>query len=274
MGPPDALLLADALAGRFGVAFKPTQIAHDGGRWPAVRPANPEEPNGFAVAVAFTPRTVTAQFYPDRFSGALLRLMADALPEQRARCREEVEHAEANEVRVVLDMDGMPIRAIDLIASEWRRLDVECTTRFVSGGTSRTEGAMRVTTACVAIVLALLPLEETVADLEPGIPEGAKMRAFVNRYERSPINRARCLTHYGFACAGCTFDFERSYGPLGARYAEVHHRVPVSALGGSYVIDPVKDLIPLCANCHAMVHRRTPPLSIEELRHVLAQRRT
>jgi 5-methylcytosine-specific restriction protein A len=42
-----------------------------------------------------------------------------------------------------------------------------------------------------------------------------------------------------------------------------------SEVGESYVIDPLKDLRPVCPNCHAMIHKRTPPLSISEMREQL-----
>jgi 5-methylcytosine-specific restriction protein A len=48
----------------------------------------------------------------------------------------------------------------------------------------------------------------------------------------------------------------------------VHHLTEVSAAGQIEVI-PKKDLRPVCPNCHAMLHRRPPVLSIEELRALL-----
>lgn len=92
----------------------------------------------------------------------------------------------------------------------------------------------------------------------------------VTRYERSPVNRATCLAHYGFKCQICQMDFESVYGDLGANFIEVHHLVPVSQLGEGYTIDPIKDLIPVCCNCHAMLHRTDPPLLPESLRTILS----
>ncbi|MGH0218500.1 hypothetical protein NKY68_00240 [Sinorhizobium meliloti] len=43
--------------------------------------------------------------------------------------------------------------------------------------------------------------------------------------------------------------------------------------GGEYTVDPIKDLIPVCANCHAMLHRRSDPLTVEELRAILVAQR-
>lgn len=99
-----------------------------------------------------------------------------------------------------------------------------------------------------------------------GFPEGAKVQVTVNRYERDPRNRDRAIAIHGESCMGCGFNFKAGYGEIGAGYIVVHHTVPVSEIGPNYVIDPSTDLVPLCANCHAMVHTQVPPLSVSELR--------
>lgn len=95
--------------------------------------------------------------------------------------------------------------------------------------------------------------------------EGARQVVQVNRYERNPDARRACLAHYGFACVVCGIDFEQKYGELGRGFIHVHHLVPLSTIGEEYVVDPIADLRPVCPNCHAMLHRQHPPLSIGEL---------
>lgn len=104
-----------------------------------------------------------------------------------------------------------------------------------------------------------------------GFPEGASTQVLVNKYERDPRNRSAAISAHGFECLACGFDFKKIYGDLGADFIIVHHIVPVSKIGADYEIDPVKDLITLCANCHAMIHRQDPPLSLEELRSVVSR---
>jgi hypothetical protein len=96
--------------------------------------------------------------------------------------------------------------------------------------------------------------------------EGAKSRVVVNRYERDKKARLKCIEYYGLACQCCGIDFEKRYGKHGAGFIHVHHRALISKAGGPYHLDPIKDLIPLCPNCHAMVHYCNPMLSIEDLR--------
>ena len=96
--------------------------------------------------------------------------------------------------------------------------------------------------------------------------EGASKRISVNTYERNPVARAKCLAHHGYKCAVCSFDFEEFYGSIGYNFIHVHHIIPLSEIGKAYVLDPVKDLVPICPNCHAMIHRTRPILTITQLK--------
>ncbi|MDM8521839.1 HNH endonuclease [Desulfococcaceae bacterium HSG8] len=99
--------------------------------------------------------------------------------------------------------------------------------------------------------------------------EGAVRRVSVNAYERDKEARQKCIDHYGSACSVCGFDFGKTFGERGKGFIHVHHLIPVSEIAEEYEVDPVEDLRPVCPNCHAMIHRRPPPLSIEEIRILL-----
>lgn len=113
-------------------------------------------------------------------------------------------------------------------------------------------------------------------DVEPlnnneisALPEGKRKQLIGNGYERNPEARKRCVKHYGYQCCICNFDFEEVYGDLGKDFIHVHHIMPVSEIGEEYYVDPIKDLRPVCPNCHAMLHRKKPSLSIEELIQII-----
>ncbi len=129
-------------------------------------------------------------------------------------------------------------------------------------------------------------LEKTVRALNEGpvypdeidsgmsIVEGARKVVSVNAYERSLDARRKCLDAFGYKCIICKVDFEEIYGEIGRGFIHVHHLVEISSIGGEYVIDPVRDLRPVCPNCHAMLHRRKPAFSIEELHERLTNAST
>lgn len=104
---------------------------------------------------------------------------------------------------------------------------------------------------------------------EERLSEGAKRTIVVNAYERNSRARELCIKHYGTTCVVCAFDFEKIYGELGKGYIHVHHLTPLSEIGRDYKVDPIEDLRPVCPNCHAMLHREDPALSIDELKYLL-----
>lgn len=117
---------------------------------------------------------------------------------------------------------------------------------------------------------ALLPEEaEASAAL---VSEGAVFRVAVNMYERSPQARRRCIEAHGSACCVCGFDFGATYGSVAEGYIHIHHLRPLAQLGGVQAIDPVAELRPVCPNCHAVLHQRSPPYSIDEVVTFLRQR--
>ena len=118
----------------------------------------------------------------------------------------------------------------------------------------------------VGMFLSLLDIEQTNEDKHF---EGGLSRVETNRYERNPVNRQLCLAANGYTCKICGFDFEKTYGTIGHNFIHVHHIVPVSKQNDVYEIDPIHDLIPVCPNCHAMLHRSDPPMLPKELEEVL-----
>jgi predicted HNH restriction endonuclease len=91
--------------------------------------------------------------------------------------------------------------------------------------------------------------------------------------ERDPRLRTEAVRIHGTDCAGCGFSFSRAYGAWGEDYIEIHHVVPLGD-GMERLTDPATDLIPLCANCHRMVHRRPGTcLSLSELKALITENR-
>ncbi len=110
------------------------------------------------------------------------------------------------------------------------------------------------------------------ADEEQTFIEGKTRVVKVNKYERNPKARDECVKHFGFQCQVCGFDFAKKYGTLGSKFIHVHHLIPISEIKDSYEVNPIKDLIPVCPNCHAMLHRKNNKgdyYSVEELKSII-----
>lgn len=102
--------------------------------------------------------------------------------------------------------------------------------------------------------------------------EGATCEVTINGYERNPRAREECLKEHGCSCVICGFNFENVYGVVAKGFIHVHHLVPLSEIGKAYKVDPIKDLRPVCPNCHAVIHIGGNQSGIEEVRNLLADR--
>lgn len=75
------------------------------------------------------------------------------------------------------------------------------------------------------------------------------------------------------ACEICMVDFKNVYGELGDGFAECHHKSPLS-LRDDNQDTRLEDLAIVCANCHRMLHRRRPWLTVDGLKKIYEEHRT
>jgi 5-methylcytosine-specific restriction enzyme A len=145
----------------------------------------------------------------------------------------------------------------------WNSFSIKFTTAPICDEVSNTsinETVFNFINDLITMVLSLVDFE-----IE-GYSEGKLSRVEINKYERNPVNRKICLMAKGYICSICGFDFQKTYGDIGKDYIEVHHITQVSDMGEDYIVKPLEDLVPLCSNCHSMIHRTKPMLSIDYLR--------
>lgn len=104
------------------------------------------------------------------------------------------------------------------------------------------------------------------SDKTESFMEGKSKEVTQTSYERNPQARKTCLIHHGYSCQICEFNFEKTFGEIGKGFIHVHHINAISGIGKEYEIDPKNDLIPVCPNCHAMIHSKIPAFTIEEIK--------
>lgn len=108
---------------------------------------------------------------------------------------------------------------------------------------------------------------------ERSYPEGKRHQVTVNAYERNREARKECIKHYGAECSVCGFSFGKYYGQDLEGYIEVHHLKPLVECGKNYQVDPIRDLRPVCANCHAVIHRHKSLYSLDEMKRMIKGRK-
>ena len=116
--------------------------------------------------------------------------------------------------------------------------------------------------------------DSTLVGDSPQAIEGAKSLAKHLRRERSPVlveakRRAFRNEHGSLSCQACSLAESNLPKGLGEACFEVHH---LEALAGRHNASATRldDLAIVCANCHRMIHRTQPMLSIEHLSHIRA----
>lgn len=101
--------------------------------------------------------------------------------------------------------------------------------------------------------------------------EGGKRVVTVNAYERNAEARAKCIELHGSCCAICSFNFGLVYGEKFHGFIHVHHKTPVSQVNARYVVNPKTDLIPVCPNCHAVIHYGNKTRSVDDIKRLLSK---
>ena len=113
------------------------------------------------------------------------------------------------------------------------------------------------------------PEVKTAAGQQQEFVEGTRRKREAYFFARNPALVREAKRHYGYRCMVCQFDFEEQYGDVGHEYIECHHLNPLSERRGEEedeALTKLEDVAVLCANCHRMVHKTRPALSLEELR--------
>lgn len=262
--------LSRALTERFGLEVSVTTCQENDGLRVIIFPSGVARTLSFKIELRLGWRVIEAFFIPGNFANDLVHGIRSASLSQKSAFSIFSKSLEAKGAQVSLIFDNQQVcpSSPDSWPDEWTKIQISM--KKIGVLVEKFSGydfdaIFPWATSFFGLTLALLPLEEIDISEDEGRSEGKSIYRQVKMYERSRLNRAACIEIYGTKCKICSFSFSQSYGALGEGYIHIHHIVPVSALGGSYKLNPEKDLIPVCPNCHAMLHRTNPALSPDEL---------
>jgi 5-methylcytosine-specific restriction protein A len=274
----DPRALAEVVSTETGLGFVGSEgRTSEGVRWLELIPDGHPAGQTFAIRVEIGWRRIDVRFRLGSFASELMLSVRSADESGRRIFRTVLDACSNAGADVILNLNGATrSHKDDAIWNEsWRSFGFAIGKGMLAINEGNDAADMHLieewTTRVAAAVIALLPVEEDVEESfdAHGLPEGAKMRIEVNRYERDRRNRAAALAIHGHRCMACGTDMAKRYGPVAEGLIEVHHIVPVSEVGPRYVIDPRSDLVPLCPSCHSVAHRRSPPYSVTELQNML-----
>ena len=278
MTKSDPRTLAEVVSTETGLEFVASEgRTSEGIRWLELIPAGHPAGQTFAIRIEVGWRRIDVRFRFGSFASDLMSSVRSADESGRRVFRAVLEACSNAGADVVLNLNGATRSHRDdtLWDESWRSFGFAVGKGMLAINEGNDTTDMHLieewATRVAAAVIALLPVEEDIeASFDAhGLPEGARIRIEVNRYERDRRNRAAALAINGHRCMACDTDMAERYGPVAEGLIEVHHIVPVSEVGPGYIIDPGTDLVPLCPDCHSVAHRRSPPYSVEELKTML-----
>ncbi len=222
-------------------------------------------PHGFSIKILDDYLTWRIELAFDDFSAPLLRVMQSRFQDRRPGIQSFFDLAKVKNDFLEFAVDGKSI--LEHESNQWKEISLKVNKSYFS---SQSEYPALTSALldfmCLVLSLLVEDVEWGEGKSEVGEVEGELTLTVVRKYERSRYNRALCLKFYGFKCRGCGDLLEEKYGPIGLGVIHVHHIVPVSQMTQAYRLNPIKDLIPLCPNCHNIVHQKNPPIEIQELR--------
>jgi 5-methylcytosine-specific restriction enzyme A len=276
----DSIFLSKSLTERFGLNVSATvkdsfntEGVNDGQKI-IIEPAGIESTISFKVELTLGWRTLSAVFRPADYASTLLKKMNHSNQEQRTAFSVFADSLRSKGAVIDLVINDESFDATD--PHSWPDKWSEINFKMKKIGLvleKETEydfsEAFPWTTGFFGMTLALLPLEEISGSEITGEVEGDQFFERVKRYERSRINRAACIEVNGDSCKICGFSFGGTYGEHGEGFIHVHHIIPMSQMSESYYLNPAKDLIPVCPNCHSMLHRRKKVLLPEGLKNII-----
>lgn len=137
------------------------------------------------------------------------------------------------------------------------------------------DGAQDIVLSALKFIDESIVVKDSGEIIDPNVSykseEGEKKKIVVNVYERDEKLRNLCIKKYGYKCQVCGVCLEDVYGKVAQEFIHVHHIKPISEYGYKHETDALNDLIPVCPNCHAMLHRTKNGslVSIEELIGIL-----
>lgn len=252
-------------------------IQANGEPWYIVKP-NDSHNDLFSVRFDFRNGIrLIMEFIPDVYSVNMINDMANASEEKKRIFASYARFLLDRNAKIELKINHQPMNIEDITSwpKTWENIVlkvirspiIEEDTPLNPGYIIQDWGLLMM--GMILSLLDIVPIEDELGCLDINKLEGLAHSIICTKYERNPIYRTICIAHKGYKCAACGFDFSETYGSLGSEYIHVHHTIPISQMSGGMLINPITDLVPVCPNCHAMLHRKNPPLTIEELRELL-----
>lgn len=268
--------IKEILETSYDIPFDVIGGLRDKDAWYDIKPHSNEE-ELFDIDVKFKNQLrLVIEVTPEKYSAFSIKDMATASEEKKKIFAEYARQLSERKARIEFFINDTVCNPEepDTWPTEWRNYRLRVSRSPIISEDEKFDEVEITGSWTIIIIGMFLSLLNVIYTEKRGYLEGGVKKIQTNKYERNPVNRELCLTANGYVCKICGFDFEETYGSIGHHFIHVHHIVPVSKMENAYEINPVKDLNPVCPNCHAMLHQSDPPLLPEDLRLMIQNKNT
>lgn len=220
----------------------------------------------FSVEVFIRDNTrLIIKVLPEKFGVALVEEMSNATEAQKQAFCSIWQNFSYNKLELKVDGNVITPQKFVVLNPHWKEFSIRFSiSPFYNPDTqSPHEVVTKYVKDIYALVFSLLSFH-----IE-GFSEGTEKIATTTKHERNRFNRQICLAAKGYRCSVCQVLLSDIYGEIASNYIEVHHSNPVAGMVKDYIVKPLEELYPVCPNCHAMLHRKNPPYSIDELQSII-----
>ena len=267
-------IIEETISNKFGFGVSVSSEQTKSGNKLTIRPLDIEDTISFYVEVTLSWRTISISFHLGNFANSLVLEMNNSTSEQKNAFTILASSLKSKGAVLDLHFDKVKHSAIDneLWPINWKSIRIKMKKNDLileQNNQYNYETALPWIVGFFGLCMSMIPLEEIEEQVITGEMEGACSTQTIKKYERSRINRVVCLEIHGSSCCICKVNFGEKYGVLGEGFIHVHHIIPLSEMGEEYSLDPSKDLIPVCPNCHAMLHRKQPAILPDELKRII-----
>jgi predicted HNH restriction endonuclease len=221
-------------------------------------------PFGLEIQVRQNPLTWQSAVKLDRQAGEVLKAVRARHIDYPEEIQDLINVASNFLSHIELRVNNLEISLLDT-QEDWQSLELVSKSRKYDS--EPFEALRDYLTVIVGTVLDIFT--EKFAEDFIGEEEGGAEKQTYNRYERSAVNRARCIEAHGTKCSACGIDPGSQYGLDSSSLIHVHHLKPLSMMGGRAAVNPISDLVPLCPTCHNVAHKRNPPFTPVEIKEML-----
>lgn len=266
--------IAEKILDRFGLEFNSACEKNKEGKLIKLTPSGVEHTISFAIDIIIGWRSIEAKFYLGAFASKLVKGMEKAIAANLNNYKIFIKDSISSGSGIILKINNQEVDVYDYDEwpQDWSKIELNFRKGNLALDNDRSKDELiNSILSYVSICVCFLPLEEQSNGNQLGNEEGQELYLLSKRYERSKINREACIKAQGIRCKVCGLLFSEVYGKIGDGFIHVHHKQPLSMMSNSYQLDPANDLVPVCPNCHSMLHRKSPPYSIEELKKMLAK---